>query len=60
MLEQPGPPLNHVARGAVVGFERASKLSLILEGVVLDQGTRLTTKTTYSHWVQQRDSLNID
>lgn len=25
MLEHPGPPLNHVARGAVVGFERASK-----------------------------------
>lgn len=27
-LEQPGPPLNHVASGAVVGFDRASKLLL--------------------------------
>ena len=26
MLEHPGPPLNQVAKGAVVGFVRASKL----------------------------------
>ena len=31
MLEQPGPPLNHVASGAVDGFERASKLSSLLD-----------------------------
>ena len=34
MLEQPGPPLNQVANGAVVGFVRASKLCQILGGIL--------------------------
>lgn len=40
MEEQPGPPLNHVAKGAVVGLLRASKnLNVLVYSSIIQEAT---------------------
>ena len=60
MLEQPGPPLNHVASGAVVGLLRDSKNQNHLPRRQLESSSGQTAqRLTYSCWYQQTDIQSI-
>lgn len=61
MLEQPGPPLNQVAKGAVVGFVRASKLrqTISLTLWVIKHGLRYIQPEPHVHVGSDREVAGI-